>query len=54
LKFLIKTLLAAKSIIFQIAINLFMPPLVLLITTIYAKFPSEEQNFLKILIDFEK
>lgn len=37
-----------------IAINLFMPPLVLLITTIYAKFPSEEQNFLKILIDFEK
>ena len=37
-----------------IAINLIVPPLVLLVSTIYAKFPSEEQNFLKILIDFEK
>jgi len=35
-------------------INLIIPPLVLAISTIYAKFPSEEQNFLRILIDFEK
>ena len=37
-----------------IVINLLIPPSVLLISTIYAKFPSEERNFLKILIDFEK
>ena len=37
-----------------LVINLIIPPLVLATSTIYAKFPSEEQNFLRILIDFEK